>query len=155
MKNPLDLIFVRGDHVCPWWCCFTFDNPLRRLFHNPERIMSPYIRQGNTVIDIGPGMGYFTRAMCKLVGRKGRVVAIDIQQKMLDALAKRVARLGLADRLKTRLAGPKQFGVSDKADFILAFWMVHEVPDKQEFFRQVAHLLKPEESSFLSSPIFT
>jgi ubiquinone/menaquinone biosynthesis C-methylase UbiE len=151
MKNILDVILAR-DHVCPWWCCFTFDNPLRRLFHNPARIVSPYIRQGNTVIDIGPGMGYFTPAMCGLVGKKGRVIAVDIQQRMLDALARRVARQGLSNRLKVHLAGPTQFGVSDKADFILAFWMVHEVPDKQGFFRQVAHLLKPGGRFLLVEP---
>jgi ubiquinone/menaquinone biosynthesis C-methylase UbiE len=152
MKNILDVLFVRSEHVCPWWCCFTFDNPVRRLFHNPARIVSPYIRQGNTVIDIGPGMGYFTGAICELVGKKGRVIALDIQQRMLDALKKRVERLGLANRLKTHLAGPKQFGLSDKADFILAFWMVHEVPDKSEFFRQVAHLLKPGGRFLLVEP---
>ena len=152
MKNILDVLFVRSGHVCPWWCCFTFDNPIRRLFHDPARIVSPYIRAGNTVIDIGPGMGYFTGAMCRLVGKKGRVIAVDIQQKMLDSLAKRVARQGLAGRLKTHLAGPKQFGVTDKADFILAFWMVHEVPDKAEFFRQAVRLLKPGGTLLLAEP---
>jgi ubiquinone/menaquinone biosynthesis C-methylase UbiE len=152
MKKILDVLLVRSEHVCPWWCCFTFDNPVRRIFHNPERIVSPYIRQGGTVIDIGPGMGYFTPAMCSLVGKKGRVIAVDIQQRMLDALKKRVARQGFSDRLKTHLAGPKQFGVHDKADFILAFWMVHEVPDKPEFFRQVAHLMKPGGKFLLAEP---
>ncbi len=147
-----DVLFVGSSHVCPWWCCFTFDNPIRRLFHNPARIVSPYIRAGNTVIDIGPGMGYFTRIMCGLVGKKGRVIAVDIQQKMLDALARRVAKLGLANRLKTHLAGPNQVGVSDKADFILAFWMVHEVPDAPEFFRQTARLLKPGGTLLLAEP---
>lgn len=152
MKKALDVLFVRGDHVCPWWCCFTFDNFIRRLFHNPTRIVSPYIRQGSTAIDIGPGMGYFTGAMCSLVGKKGRVVAVDIQQRMLDALARRVTRLGFANRLKTHLAGKTQLGVNEKADFILAFWMVHEVPDKQGFFRQVAHLLKPGGKFLLVEP---
>jgi hypothetical protein len=31
MKNPLDYIFIREPHICPWWCCFTFDNPIRRI----------------------------------------------------------------------------------------------------------------------------
>jgi ubiquinone/menaquinone biosynthesis C-methylase UbiE len=82
------------------------------------------------------------------------VIALDIQQKMLDFLARRVAKLGLANRLKTHLAGPQQFGVSDKADFILAFWMVHEVPDKPEFFRQAARLLKPRGTLLLAEPYF-
>jgi ubiquinone/menaquinone biosynthesis C-methylase UbiE len=90
--------------------------------------------------------------MCGLVGKKGRVIAVDIQQKMLDSLKRRVVKLGLAGRLRTHLAGPTQFGVNDKADFILAFWMVHEVPDKQEFFRQAARLLKPGGTFLLAEP---
>jgi len=60
MKNPFDCLFVRERHVCPWWLCFTFDNLIRKLLHNPENILAPYVHEGNTVLDIGPGMGYFS-----------------------------------------------------------------------------------------------
>ncbi|MBU4143260.1 hypothetical protein KJ590_04695, partial [Patescibacteria group bacterium] len=46
--------------VCPWWLCYSFDNPLRRLFHDPERLLGPYVKTGMTAVDIGCGMGYFT-----------------------------------------------------------------------------------------------
>ena len=139
-------------HVCPWWCCFTFDNPLRRLFHNPERILSPYIRPGFTVVDIGPGMGFFTIAMCRLVGKEGRVIAADVQQKMLDGVMRRARRYGLTGRLETVRSTPGDLGVSEKADFVLAFWMVHEVPDRERFLGQVAGLLKPEGRFLLVEP---
>ena len=80
---------MKKGHVCPWWFCFTFDNALRRLFHNPEAILSPYIRPGFTAINVGPGMGFFTVAMCRLAGKEGRVIAADLQQKMLDGVARR------------------------------------------------------------------
>lgn len=69
--------------VCPWWLCFTFDNPLRKLLHNPEAILGSYIQPGTNVIDLGAGMGYFSIPMAKLVGPAGHVTAIDIQTKML------------------------------------------------------------------------
>ena len=72
-------------HVCPWWLCYSFDNPLRRLIHNPQRILSPYIKQGMTVLDAGCGMGYFSIGMAKMVGDSGKVIAVDLQQKMLDS----------------------------------------------------------------------
>jgi ubiquinone/menaquinone biosynthesis C-methylase UbiE len=152
MKNPLDLLFGRQPHVCPWWCCVTFDNPLRKLIHDPAAILSPHVKAGFTAIDIGPGMGYFTVEMCRLVGQNGRVIAVDVQQKMLEATLRRVKRAGVADRLETRLTGQKSLDVAERADFILAFWMVHEVPDQARFLSQVAGLLKPTGRFLLVEP---
>ena len=59
MKNLSDYFGVRDKHVCPWWLCFTFDNFVRRIFQNPEKIAEPYVHEGDTVLDVGPGMGYF------------------------------------------------------------------------------------------------
>lgn len=152
MRNPFNFILFRQPHVCPWWCCFTFDNPLRKLIHDPAAILSPYVREGFTVIDIGPGMGYFTVELCRLVGVTGRVVAVDLQEKMLAAVRQRVQRAGIEDRLETRVTGQERLDVDAKADFILAFWMVHEVPDQGRFMREVAALLKPEGSLLLVEP---
>jgi len=140
-------------HVCPWWLCFTFDNPLRKIIHDPIKILSPYIHQGYTVIDIGPGMGYFSIPLAELIGPSGRVIAIDIQPKMLAVLMGRAQKKGLSDRIKTHLAGPDSIGFNGKADFILAFWMAHEVPDQQRFFSEICDLMKPEGLFLLVEPV--
>ncbi len=139
--------------VCPWWLCFTFDNPLRKLLHNPEAILSPYVHPGDRVIDIGPGMGYFTIPLAKLVGPNGHVIAIDVQEKMLSALRSRAKRNGVSERVETYLASQKSLGTHEKADFILAFWMAHEVPDQSAFFREIRDLLKPNGLLLLVEPI--
>ena len=56
-----------SEHVCPWWGGYFIDNRLRRLLHNPERLLSPYVQQGMTVMDIGCGMGFFSIAMAAMV----------------------------------------------------------------------------------------
>ena len=140
-------------HVCPWWFCFTFDNPLRRLFQNPKKILAPYVREGDTVIDIGPGMGYFTISLAELVGSSGRVVAVDVQQKMLDFLIARARRRGVAERIVPHLSSPESIGINEKADFVLAFWMLHEVPDQELFLREVRSVLKPQGLLLLAEPI--
>ena len=142
MKNIFDKLFVRGNHVCPWWLCYTFDNPLRRLFQNPDDMMAPYVKKGFTVIDIGPGMGYFTIPLLKLVGRDGVVIALDIQEKMLALLRRRAVKAGVAERLVTHRAEPDAFGLKEKADFILVFWMLHEVPDQLDFFNRLKKIMK-------------
>ncbi len=144
-----------ADHkfVCPWWLCFTFDNPLRKLVHNPEAILSPYIQPGDKVIDVGAGMGYFSIPMAKLVGPAGHVTAVDIQSKMLSALAKRAQKSGVSERITTHLASPGFLDHHPQADFILAFWMVHEVPDQRRFLAEIHNLLKPAGRFLLVEPI--
>jgi len=140
--------------VCPWWLCFTFDNPLRRLIHDPEGILRPYVREGDRAIDIGSGMGYFTVPPAQLVGAEGHVTAIDIQSKMLAVVAGRAARRGVSGRITTHLVTNGLLGDHEKADFILAFWMVHEVPDQQIFLAEILNLLKSGGLFLLVEPFF-
>ncbi len=139
--------------VCPWWLCFTFDNALRKLLHNPKAILDPYIKAGDNVIDIGAGMGYFSIPLARLVGPSGHVTAIDIQPRMLSALAKRAQRSGVSERITTHLASQESLGPHPKADFILAFWMAHEVPDQRRFLTEVCELLRPEGLFLLVEPL--
>jgi len=139
--------------VCPWWLCFTFDNPLRKLLHNPEAILSPYVQPGSTVIDIGPGMGYFSIPLARLVGPTGHVIAIEVQPKMLAALARRARRYGVSERIQTHLASSDSLGNHPKADFVMAFWMVHEVPNQRTFLTEIFGFLKPKGLFLLVEPI--
>lgn len=139
-------------HICPWWLAYTFDNPLRRYFHDPQAILMPYLREGMTAIDLGCGMGYFSRAMAKIVGDAGKVISVDLQTEMLDITRKRVEKDGLAHRIQFLLAKEDDLGVTEPVDFALAFWMVHEVTDTQNFFRQIYSILKPEGTVLLAEP---
>jgi len=153
MRNILDTALVRHKHICPWWLCFTFDNPLRRLVHNPEAILGSVVHSGDTVLDVGPGMGYFTIPLAGLVGPSGRVIAADIQQKMLDAVLRRARRRGVADRIQIHLSTPESIGVDQKVDFVLAFWIVHEIADQASFFKQIRAILKPSRCLLLAEPV--
>jgi len=152
MKNLFDYFFVRDKHVCPWWLSFTFDNLLRRLFQNPGKIVEPYIREGDTVLDVGPGMGYFTISLAKIVGERGRVFAADVQFEMLNALQKRAKRAGVEQRITLHLCKKDSLGLNTRFDFVLAFWMVHEVPEQESFFKEIRSLLKPNGEFLMSEP---
>ena len=107
-------------HVCPWWGGYFIDNPIRRLFHNPEKIVSPYVKAGMTAMDVGCGMGFCSIAMAKIVGDSGQVIAIDVQQKMLDVLRQRAAKAGVAGRMLFHKCEQNRLGVVAQADFALA-----------------------------------
>jgi|MudIll2142460700_1097286.scaffolds.fasta_scaffold09830_3 ubiquinone/menaquinone biosynthesis C-methylase UbiE len=148
LRNPL----LREDHVCPWWLVYTFDNPLRRLLHDPSALLAGLVRDGMTVADIGCGRGYFTIAMAGMVGDAGTVIAVDIQQKMLDMMLKRATRAGRAPRIRPVLAAPDDIGIRGPVDFILAFWMAHEVEDPARFFNQAFSVLKEKGKMLVAEP---
>jgi SAM-dependent methyltransferase len=130
-------------------------NPLRRWSLRPERLLAPYVREGMTVLEPGPGMGFFTLPLAQFVGPHGKVIAVDIQPKMLEKLRERAVRAQIADRLETRLAARDSLQIIDligSVDFTLAFAMVHETPSVERFFREIATALKPGASLLLVEP---
>lgn len=125
-------------HTCPWWLTWTFDNPLRRPVHDPLAILQPYVREGIRAADVGCGMGYFTVALAELAGPAGQVQAVDIQPQQLRVAARRCRRAGVVDRVRFVEATPHSFGLIGPVDFVLAFYVVHEVGDQEGLFRQLA-----------------
>jgi ubiquinone/menaquinone biosynthesis C-methylase UbiE len=139
-------------HTCPWWVGYALANPFRRIMHEPEKILAPFVREGMTVLDLGSGMGFFSLAMATLVGAQGKVICVDLQQEMLDALRKRAERAGLSDRIHLQRATQDDIRAAGPVDFALAFWMAHEVTDARKFLGQVFSVLKPSGSVLLVEP---
>jgi len=147
------IIFWRKQHVCPRWLCFTFDNWIRRRIQNPDRIIKNYVRTGDTVVDIGPGIGFFTIPIARRVGTNGQVIAVDIQKEMLTAISKRADRAGVAQRITLQPASITSLNIAGiRADFILAFWMIHEVTDQEKFFTQLFAATKDDGKFLLAEP---
>jgi len=141
--------------VCPWWLGYFLATPLRRFLQNPRKILKPWISEGAMVIEPGPGMGFFTLELARLVGPRGRVVALDIQPKMLSALKRRARRAGLLDRIEARLIKPESMGLADlkgRADLVFAFAVVHELPRAEDFFREAHEALKAGGKLLISEP---
>ena len=142
-------------HVCPWWLGYLLACPLRRLLQDPAKLLAPYLRQGMTVLEPGPGMGFFTLELARLVGTGGRVIAVDLQPKMVDRLQRRLREAGLFDRVDVRLGSSDSLRLADmpgKVDFTLAFAVVHELPSAAGFFAEIANASKPGANLLLAEP---
>ena len=141
--------------TCPWWLGYLLINPIRRLFQNPSKIIGPYIREGMTVLEVGPGMGFFTLDLAAKAGKTGHVIAVDVQSKMLDKLKKRADHAQLSEQIEIRLCQSNSLGISDKVgkiDFVFALAVVHELPDTNMFWHEVAQALKPGGRLLIAEP---
>jgi len=130
-------------HICPASHARFLSTSLRRFIHDPYKILKGKVSEGQTAIDIGCGPGFFTLPMAKLTGQTGTVIAADLQQEMLNSVSQRAKKRGLDHTIRLHLCRKESIGIAEKADFILAFYMVHEVPDPRGFFQEVRTMLKP------------
>ncbi|MGZ5499250.1 MAG: class I SAM-dependent methyltransferase [Candidatus Aminicenantales bacterium] len=138
--------------LCPAWLSFTLTNVFRRMAHHPVRVLGPFLKEGDTALDIGCGPGYFTIPMARMVGDRGWVVAVDIQPAMLERTRRSAERAGVAGRVRLHLAAEDTLGLDLKADFALVFWMAHEVDRLERFFGEILAALKPEGRLLLVEP---
>lgn len=141
--------------ICPWWLGYFLVNPLRRLVEHPVKLLRPLVRDGMLVLEPGCGMGFFTLDLARLVGPSGRVVAVDLQPRMLAGLRRRAVRAGLAERIETRLAQPDRLGIEDlnsRADLALAIHVLHEVPDQAAFLGELCAALKAGGQILVAEP---
>ncbi len=140
--------------ICSWKIARALDNPIRRLIHNPQKILGEHIKPGQTVLDLGCGPGTFTITMAKMVGKSGKVIAVDIQEEMLEIVRTKAAQEGLVSRILTHKSDPDRIGLSEMVDFALAFYMVHEVPNAKAFLKEIACVLKPKGKLLVVEPMF-
>ncbi len=145
--------------VCPWWLTWTFDNPLRRLVHKPERLFAAHLESGMSAIDVGCGFGFLTLGMARLIGTTngGKVLAVDLQEQMLQRVRKRARKAGLEDVIHTRRCSATSLEIGpvvgdQPADFALAFWMAHEVPQQSRLFAELFEALRPGGLLFIAEP---
>ena len=144
-----------AERVCPWLIGYLLVSPLRRLLEKPEEVLAPHVESGVTAMDIGCGMGFFSLPLAELVGPSGRVICVDLQERMISSLRKRASRAGLADRIQTRVCSASSLGTQDlegKVDFVLTFAVVHEVPDAAGLLTQIRDVLVPGGRLLIAEP---
>ena len=120
------------------------DNPERRKLLPPEETLSRFgLTEGDSIADIGCGTGYFTLSAARVVGRQGKVYALDIMPDMLEAVRSKAREKDFRniEFIQTR---ETDFVLPDAAvPYALACLVVHEVDDPMAFFQEVKRILQP------------
>lgn len=147
-------MWARKNRVCPVERAGSLDNRFRRWIQNPRKILSPYIREGMTVLDLGCGPGFFSVDLAQMVGKSGRVVATDLQKGMLRKLQEKIQGTDLEERIILHQCEPNKIGWSGQVDFVLAFYVMHEIPDQGELFGELASILPPKGRVLVVEPPF-
>ncbi len=142
----------RNKRVCPVERAGSLDNRIRRWLQDPQKILGPYVEEGMTILDIDCGPGFFSIDMAQMVGKSGRVIASDLQEGMLQKLRDKIQGTQLEERITLHKCEENKIGLSENVDFILAFYMVHEIPNQNEFFNEIESILKPNGQIFIVEP---
>ena len=145
----------KSNRICPVEKADSLDTRFRRLVQNPRRILKPYIKNSMTVMELGCGPGFFTIDIAKMIGPSGRVIAADLQEGMLQIVRDKVKGTELESRVVLHLCGPDNIGLTDNnVDFALLFYVVHEIPDKDNLFKEIAALLRSKGQALIVEPPF-
>ena len=142
--------------ICPVSRAGGLDNRFRRLVQNPQKILKKYLFPGAKVLEFGCGPGFFTLDIAQLIGEEGRVTALDIQHEMLDMVAQKIIKKkDLTDRIILYQSPKDKLGIKENDyDFILMFYVVHEIPDKTRVFKELSNILKPNGKVLIIEPLF-
>ncbi len=140
------------NRVCPVILARGLDNRIRRWLQDPRKILGPYIKEGMTVLDVGCGPGFFSVELAQMVGKSGRVIASDLQEGMLRKLRDKIQGTELQERVTLHLCENNKLGLSEGVDFVLAFYVVHEIPNQEDFFNEIKSILKPNAKVFIVEP---
>lgn len=108
---------------------------------NPVALAS--LKEGETVVDLGAGAGFDCFLAANAVGKKGRVIGVDMTPEMIDK-ARKNARKGGYAQVEFRLGEIENLPVADNlADRIISNCVINLSPDKERVFAEAYRILKP------------
>ena len=125
---------MENNRICPVERSGSLDTTFRKWLQDSQKILHPYVKEGMTAVDFGCGPGFFTVDMAHMVGESGRVIAVDLQEGMLQKLREKIQGTEHEERIMLHKCEEDNIGIAEQVDFILAFYVVHEVP-RQDMFQ--------------------
>ncbi|MCD6500482.1 methyltransferase domain-containing protein [bacterium] len=113
--------------------------------NKPDQIIEAIaLRPGQSIADIGSGGGYFSLRFAKIVGKEGRVYAVDTKPEFLEYVKNSAKEKGLDNVIPTLAAGDKLDLPEKSLDLIFMRNVIHHLPNRVEYFKRLKRFLKPD-----------
>lgn len=138
------LVWRWASWPCPAWLVPLLENPYFEAVAGAEALLDRAgIRSGMRVLDAGCGPGRVTLPTALRVGPSGRVIALDIQPRMLQKLENRIKSQSLTN-VELLLAGLGDSKLpATEFDVALLVTVLGEIPDKVAALREIHRSLRP------------
>ena len=131
-----------GKGVFPHKLAFTLLIPLRNIFLSPKKLISRLdLKEDSSVLEIGPGPGYFSLKIAEKLTR-GKLVLADIQQEMLDYAKRRVTKKGLQNVDYYLCDGKNLEFIDESFDIVFMVTVFGEVENKDSYLEEIYRILK-------------
>jgi ubiquinone/menaquinone biosynthesis C-methylase UbiE len=121
-----------------------FDDPERDAWQRPAEVIEQlHIEPGSVVVDLGTGTGYFLGWLSRAVGPAGKVLALDVEAKMIEFVAQRVEKQGLPN-VEGRVVAADDPGLAPGSVarvLIVDTW--HHIDDRNQYAGKLAQALAP------------
>jgi len=112
--------------------------------NKPDQIIEAIaLRPGQSIADIGSGGGYFSLRFAKIVGKEGRVYAVDIKPEFLEYVKNSAREEGLDNVIPIFVSGDKLDLPEKSLDLIFMRNVTHHIPNRVEYFKGLKRFLKP------------
>jgi SAM-dependent methyltransferase len=119
-------------------------DPERDAWQHPDQVMQALrLQPGQTACDLGAGPGYFTLRLARAVGPEGRVYAVDVEPRILDALRGNLERAGVRNATPVLGLGDDPLLPRGSCDLILIVNTYHHFPDPPAYLARLAGALAP------------
>ena len=141
-------------HLHPIEKAGALESRFRLLVQNPGKILKKYIRPGMTVLDLGCGTGYFTLEIAKLLDQKGKVIASDVQNGMLEILRLKLKNSDLHRQIQIHHNQENNLNLTGKVDFIFAFYSFHEMKYIDDIINGLVKISKSDTKILISEQRF-
>jgi ubiquinone/menaquinone biosynthesis C-methylase UbiE len=132
-----------GRGTCPHQLAFLLELGLRRFILSPERLVERLeLEEAARVLELGPGPGYFSRAVARRVPR-GYLLLVDLQSEMLRKARGKLARSGLRNVGFVQANGAALPVSSSAWDCVFLVAVLGEVSDARSCLREIYRVLRP------------
>ena len=139
----------------PQFAANIIDNPFRRRIQPPyETAIRHGIEPGMTVLDVGPGNGTYTLGAARRVGDKGKIIAIDIEPKMIERVERKIEQEGIRN-IEARIADVYELPFEERSfDLIYMIAVIGEIPSPEKAVKEFYRVLSPSGTLVFSELLF-